>query len=145
MNCKTTILQTTILQVSEAILGGLDDHMGPIFETVCREWAGRYSTDKAMLDAQDIGSYWTRRHDVEVDLVAQDRGRTLAVGSCKWSTRADAHDFDRLLEQRAAIRGAGNAALYMFARGFHKSLIERAEAEGVRLVSADDLFDETYG
>ena len=54
--------------------------------------------------------------------------------------RTDTHDLDRLIELRGRIRGAGAAALYMFARDFHDSLTERAEHDGVRLVSADDLF-----
>jgi hypothetical protein len=27
------------------ILADIDNHMGPVFEQVCRDWAGRYSTD----------------------------------------------------------------------------------------------------
>jgi uncharacterized protein len=142
---RSRLQRGRVSEVCEGILADLDNHMGPVFEDVCREWAGHYSEDSAMLDAQDIGSYWTRTHDIEVDLVVQGRRRPVAVGSCKWSTHADAHDLDRLIEQRAAIRGGGNAALYIFARGFHKSLVERAKTEGVRLVSADELFGATTG
>jgi len=93
-----------------------------------------------LVEAQDIGAYWTRTHDVEVDLVARGRRGILAVGSCKWSSRADVHDLDRLIELRGRIRGAGAATLYMFARDFHHGLIERAKHDGVRLVSAAEQF-----
>jgi hypothetical protein len=131
--------------VCEAILADLDNHMGGVFEQVCRDWAGRYSTDPALAGAEDIGAYWTRTHDVEIDLVARDGKGIAAVGSCKWSSRADVHDLDRLIELRGRIRGAGTAALYVFARGFHKDLVERAERDRVRLVSAEELFTEPSG
>lgn len=127
-------------EVCEAILGDLDNHMGPIFEDVCRDWCGRHSTDPVLAEAQEIGAHWTRTHDVEVDIVARGHERILAVGSCKWSTRADTHDLDRLLELRESVRGGGRAALYVFARSFHRRLVERSAVEGVRLVSAEDLF-----
>ena len=137
---RSRLQRGRVEEVCEAILADLDNHMGPVFEDVCRDWAGSHSADPQLVGAEDIGAYWTRTHDVEVDLVARGRKGITAVGSCKWSTRADAHDLDRLIELRGMIRGAGNAALYVFARDFHKSLVERAEMDGVRLVSADELF-----
>ena len=127
-------------EVCEAILADIDNHMGPVFEQICRDWAGRYSSEEPLAEAQDIGAYWTRTHDVEVDLVARGRQGILAVGTCKWSSRADTHDLDRLIELRGRIRGAGAAALYVFARDFHPSLTERAGRADVRLVSAEELF-----
>lgn len=122
--------------------GSWAELLSSIFEQVCRDWAGRYSADPPLADAEEIGAYWTRTHDVEVDLIARDRKGVLAVGSCKWSERADSHDFDRLLELRGRIRGAGGAMPYVFARDFHPTLLRRAEREPVRLVSADELFSD---
>lgn len=132
-------------EVCEAILADIDNHMGGVFEQVCRDWAGRYSTDQPLAGAQDVGAYWTRTHDVELDLVARGRDGIVAVGSCKWSAQADAHDLTRLIELRGRIPGAGSAALYVFARDFHKSLVQRAERDRVRLVSAEELFGEPAG
>ena len=127
-------------EVCDSILADLDNHMGPVFEEVCRVWCGRYSSDPTLAGASEIGAYWTRTHDVEVDLLARKREQIVAIGSCKWSTKADRRDLERLIESRGRIRGAGNAALYLFARGFHKRLVEQAAAERVRLVSAAELF-----
>ena len=80
---------------------------------------------------------------MEVDLVARGPQGILAGGSCKWSSRADVHDLDRLIELRGRIRGAGAAALDVFARDFHHNLTERAERDGVRLVSAAEQFAGT--
>jgi AAA+ ATPase superfamily predicted ATPase len=137
---RSRLQRGRVEEVLDAILADLDNHMGPVFEQICRDWAGRYSADPPLAAAEEVGAYWTRTHDVEVDLVARARKGVLAVGSCKWSTRADTHDLDRLIELRGKIRGAGNAALYVFARDFHKNLTERAAVDGVRLVSAQELF-----
>jgi uncharacterized protein len=140
---RSRLQRGRVEEVCKTILADLDNHMGSVFEQVCREWAGRHSADAPLAGAEDIGSYWTRTHDVEVDLIARDRKGVLAVGSCKWSVRADTHDLDRLIELRGRIRGAGNATPYVFARDFHAALVERAEREGVRLVSADELFSDS--
>lgn len=137
---RSRLQRGRVEDVCETILADLDNHMGPVFEQVCLDWAGRYSTDLALADADEIGAYWTRTHDVEVDLIARHRKNVLAVGSCKWSTHADTHDLDRLIELRGKIRGAGSATSYLFARDFHSSLLNRAERERIRLVSADELF-----
>jgi AAA+ ATPase superfamily predicted ATPase len=139
---RSRLQRGRVEEVSATILSDLDNHMGSIFEQVCRDWAGRYSADPPLAGAEEIGAYWTRTHDVEVDLIARDRKGVLAVGSCKWSERADSHDFDRLLELRGRIRGAGSATPYVFARDFHPTLLRRAEREPVRLVSADELFSD---
>jgi uncharacterized protein len=140
---RSRLQRGRVEEVCKAILADLDNHMGSVFEHVCREWAGRYSADALLADAEDIGAYWTRTHDVEVDLIARDRNGVLAVGSCKWSARADTHDLDRLIELRGRIRGAGNATPYVFARDFHAALLQRAEHEDVRLVSADELLSDS--
>ena len=138
---RSRLQRGRVEEVCEAVLADLDNHMGTVFEEVCRHWAGRYSTDPPLAQAEDLGAYWTRTHDVEVDLLARGAKGILAVGSCKWSARADAHDLDRLIELRGKIPGAGNAALYVFARGFRRSLLERAQTDRVRLVSAEELYD----
>lgn len=139
---RSRLQQGRVEEVCEAILADIDNHMGPVFEQACRDWAARYSADPGLAEAQEIGASWTRTHDVEMDFLARGRRGILAVGSCKWSTRADTRDLDRLIDARGRIRGAGNAPLYLFARDFHKSLIERTRHEEMRLVSADELFGD---
>jgi AAA+ ATPase superfamily predicted ATPase len=142
---RSRLQRGRVQEVCDAILADIDNHMGAVFEQVCRDWAGRYSTDPCLAGAEQIGAYWTRTHDVEIDLLARDRKDITAVGSCKWSASAGTHDLNRLIELRRQVRGAHNAALYLFARGFHKSLHARAEREGVRLVAAAELFPSQPG
>ena len=140
---RSRLQRGRVEEVCEMILADLDNHMGFIFEQVCRDWAGRYSTDTALAGAEEIGAYWTRTHDVEVDLIACDRKGVSAVGSCKWSAQVNTHDLDRLIELRGRIRGAGNAMPYIFARDFDPLLLQRAEYERIRLVWADELFSDS--
>ncbi|MFT4034156.1 MAG: ATP-binding protein [Patulibacter sp.] len=128
--------------VRDEILAGLDDFMGLAFEQACRQWARRYAPHGTPLaSAQQIGSYWTRTHDIEIDVVAMTGQRFDALGSAKWSARADAHVLDRLRHQRDAIRNAGDSSLYIFARGFDGSLARQAEGSDVQLIRADDLYE----
>lgn len=128
-------------EVYHDIIAGLDDFMGDTFEDVCRQWAWRFAPPNSPYSsAQEIGSYWTRTHDVEVDVVAMHGKRYLALGSCKWSTSADEHDLRRLRDHRDAIKGAGAAPLQIFARGAHRSLRQAADAGEVTLILADQLY-----
>ena len=126
--------------VRSAILNDIDNHMGPIFEHVCRDWASTHAPTDRFPAAEQVGSCWTRTHDVEVDVVARSGRRLQALGSCKWG-KADTHDLDRLKDRRSKIAGAGRADLYVFARAFHPALVRRAGNEGVRLISADELYE----
>ncbi len=137
---RSMLQRGRVQETLQAILADLDNFMGPTFERVCREWASRYAHAPELAEAEEIGAYWTRTHDTEIDLAARTKERYTAVGSCKWSARADTHDLDRLLELRGAVRGAGDASLWLFARGFHSSLRRRAAKDGVNLISAEDLF-----
>lgn len=137
---RSRLQRGRVAEVRRRILADIDNHMGPIFEQVCRDWAGVYATADRFPPADEIGAYWTRTHDVEVDLVARTKSAYLAVGSCKWSKRADTHDLDRLRDARHTIRGAGAATMYVFARGFHPALVRQAKSEDVRLISTQDLF-----
>ncbi len=137
---RSMLQRGRVQETLQTILADLDDLMGPCFEQVCREWASRYARAPELAEATEIGSYWTRTHDIEIDLVARTKERYTAVGSCKWSAQSDTHDLDRLLELRETVRGAGEASVWLFARGFHPALRRRAARDGVQLVSAEELF-----
>lgn len=137
---RSRLQRGRVNEVAELITADLDNHMGGVFERVCRDWAARHSSAEEFSAANEIGAYWTRSHDVEIDVVARSRKRYLALGSCKWSARADTRVLDALEDARSKIRGAADASLFVFARGFHPALVKRAAEEGVKLVGADDLF-----
>ncbi len=82
---------------------------GRAVEPLVRESLARLLPDDALPAAPAIGAYWTRSHDVEIDLVGADREpvakQLLFVGSIKWleNSAFDSHDLAALQKHRAAI------------------------------------------
>lgn len=119
----------------------LSTFVGPIFEDCCREWLGRYSSLGG--DAIEVGSWWSRRSDVEVDVVTLTKKGYGVLGSCKWSTRQVGENvLDDLYHVRGVLgRPATRAALVLFSRaGFTQAVRTRAKDEGITLVEVADLF-----
>lgn len=60
----------------------LDDHMGGMFEWICRDYARRYLTEVLPTAAQEVGQIWAADYDIDV------AGRLLNgaafAGECKW-------------------------------------------------------------
>jgi AAA+ ATPase superfamily predicted ATPase len=129
-------------EVYEEIAADLDNVMGPAFEQCCRTWIERYASEALTGAPQQVGSWWSRRGDVEIDVVGVRRHRYVLVGSCKWRREPDADVLGELLEQQHALGPpARNAKLLIFGRErFTERLIERAAEENVQLLTAADLF-----
>jgi hypothetical protein len=119
-----------------------DNIMGPAFEQCCRAWVERYASEELTGAPQEVGSWWDRKGQVEIDVVGVRRHRYVIVGSVKWRRIAGVDVLDDLLEQQVALGpGARNAKLLIFAReGFTDDLQQRANDEGITLVTARDLF-----
>ncbi|MEV4166567.1 ATP-binding protein [Nonomuraea dietziae] len=81
---------------------------GRAVEPVIRESLTRLLPDDRFPDVMEVGSYWTRSNDVEIDLVGADRApvakRLSFIGSIKWleSRPFDNHDLAAL----ARVQGA---------------------------------------
>ena len=98
----------------------------------------RASVERLVLDDPDlagtgvIGGYWTRSNTVEVDLVGVDRwpnARNVTLtGSVKWREQSpfNRRDLAGLIEHRAAVPGAADAALIGVSRvGFETDGLDR--------------------
>jgi AAA+ ATPase superfamily predicted ATPase len=112
-----------------------------VFEDVCREWIGRYSELGA--DADDVGSWWSRRSYSEIDVVALNRRGYSVLGSCKWRSKpVGPAVLDDLHAARSSLGPkAAQARLAIFSKsGFKPELSLRAEHEGVVLVEVAALF-----
>jgi AAA+ ATPase superfamily predicted ATPase len=129
-----------VKEVLRLVERDMDSFMGLAFEDCCREWAGRHAGDDLPASRQ-VGGWWSRDGQVEVDLVGASRGRYDLLGSCKWDRKAPAAALSRLLEQQAALDRAGSARLAMFARGFSAELRRRATEESVELIGIERLFE----
>lgn len=139
---RSRLERELVEEVLVEIESDLDTYMGPIFEDVCRTWLGRYS--QLGSDSTGVGSWWSRRSDADVDVVAIRDDDYRVLGSCKWTHRPGARMLDQLYEHRALLGArAAQARLVLFARdGFPQELRKRGEAEDISLVSATDLFAE---
>lgn len=117
----------------------LDVYMGQAYEDICREWVGRFAGD-TLPASQQLGSWWSRDGQTEIDIVGISRGRYDLLASCKWARSAPLSALTQLLKQRDSLPRAGRADLAIFARGFSQALRRRADEEGVALIGLDRLF-----
>ena len=141
---RSRLARGRIKEVASEIRSDLPTFVGPIFEDCCRTWIGRYS--QLGQNALEVGSWWSRKHDVEIDLMTIDKKGYALLGSCKWWTKqAGVNVLDDLHRARALLGPkAAQAQLALFARsGFTDALRERATAENVALVGVADLFTPT--
>lgn len=82
-------------------------------EPVLRESIDRLAPEQRLGTDGVVGGYWTRKNDVEIDVVIGDRGpvakRIQAVGSIKWLENSpfDGHDLAALARHRDQLPGAG--------------------------------------
>lgn len=138
---RSRLARGRIAEVAREIRSDLPTFVGRVFEECCREWVARYSPLGS--EALAVGAWWSRKHDVEVDVVAVHRRGYGLLGSCTWSTRPIGTGvLDQLYEARAALGPkAAQAKLAIFFRGgVSPALAQRASREGVLLVGVADLF-----
>ncbi|MFI6262239.1 ATP-binding protein [Micromonospora sp. NPDC051006] len=112
---------------------------GRAIEPVVREALRRLSPGRLPDGTAEVGGYWTRTNDPEIDLVGADRGpvakRITFVGSIKWLENRpfDAHDLGRLLQHRSRLPGGDDDVVPI--------AVSRAglATDGVQGLSPEDL------
>lgn len=129
-----------VKEVLAVVERDLDTFMGLAFEDCCREWLGRHASAERFGAPRQLGSWWSRDGQVEVDVAGASRGRYELLGSCKWDRSAGTEVLEQLLGHRDELPKAAAARLAIFARGFKPQLRRRAAEEGVALVDVEELF-----
>jgi uncharacterized protein len=95
----------------ERIREGWSAYRGRAVEPLVRESIFRMLPDERFGDTQYVGGYWTRKGDVEVDLVGTEvklrPERIASVGSIKWREGApfDGRDLGHIAAQRDEVPG----------------------------------------
>jgi AAA+ ATPase superfamily predicted ATPase len=90
---------------------GWSAYRGRAVEPLVRESIFRMLPDERFGEAQYVGGYWTRKGDVEVDLVGAEKKacprRVAFVGSIKWRERTPfgGRDLGRIAAQRDEVPG----------------------------------------
>lgn len=114
------------------IMGSWHEYRGKAIEPVVREAIARLLPSERFGDARYVGSYWTRRGDVEVDLVGAEEGvrpaRIDFVGSIKWRERSPLNDRDvkALRDHAARVPGSdpGTLLIGVSRAGFRGSALD---------------------
>lgn len=129
-------------EVYDEIAADLDNLMGLAYEQCCRTWARLYADEQRTGAPHEVGSWWSRKGDVEIDIVGIRQHRHTVLGAVKWRKTVNSDVLGILLHQQAALGPpARRANLLVFAReGFTERMRERAAEESVELVTAAELF-----
>ncbi|HLY66334.1 MAG TPA: ATP-binding protein [Chloroflexota bacterium] len=137
----------------------LNDYMGPLFETICRQGYLRfYQAWQLPLPVGEIGRWEgldRQRQSVELDFVARVEGNRMLTGEIKWRTQAmAAREHYGVLDKlsRLAQSGHGWAAdalspnrsagyIHFCAGGFGSDLLALAQSDSrIHLISLQELF-----
>ncbi len=103
--------------VLQRIREGWNAYRGRAVEPLVRDSIVRLLPDERFGDANYVGGYWTRKGDVEVDLVGADRPENAKqvdfVGSIKWRETSpfDGRDLGHLAAHRMDVPGATGETL----------------------------------
>lgn len=124
----------------------LTDYMGwRVFEDICRSWV-RTRGDRLPWpgNVEDVGRWWRRDGQLEIDVVARLDNKRYAFGSCKWNSKpmdgGDLTDLMRAVDQLPEEKWRRDAHYMLFSlSGFDGALEDRAKEQGVLLVSGEDL------
>ena len=104
--------------VDRMILPRIDDHMGAIWEEMCRDFVRRRAAQGALpVPVSSVGRWWNRDNSVEVDIVGLDGRKVVLAGAVKWSRTAGRAELRRLQEAVEALPDrAAHVQLVLFAR-----------------------------
>ncbi|HEX2207837.1 MAG TPA: ATP-binding protein [Longimicrobium sp.] len=126
----------------DVVVTDLDDHMGSIFEGICRDFVRH--TDRLPFRPLRVGEWWDSTSRNQVDVIATGAAGELLAGECKWG-RATASDLATVRTRAHAVAAEvpriTKVHLALFtARGEADEEVQReAEAGTVLLFSAEDL------
>lgn len=96
-------------EVLGEVLADFDNLMGRTFEECCRAWVGRHAP-RTRWAPEQIGSWWSRDGQVEIDVVGVRRHRCVLLGSCKWRRDGRYRRARRPLRSARGARGKGRAS-----------------------------------
>ena len=144
---QSLIERGLIAGVALRIAERLPEHMGPVFERICRDWIWRrLVAGQLPFAVTDIGRWWGNdpqaKSEAEIDIVAIDEAETVLVGECKWQSAPTDAGVLAKLDGRAHLAGARpETPRCLFSRsGFAPSCIELAAQMGnARLMTFEDL------
>lgn len=131
----------------QAVWDSLSDHMGLVFEDMCKCYLMRYA-ENLPVPITDIGQWWgtdTKLHtEVQIDIVASTTdAETYYIGSCKYKNEAVGMHELQILQRYAQVFGKGKKYIYyIFSKGGFTQELQEQEKDGkVKLISLDMLYE----
>jgi hypothetical protein len=122
----------------------IDSHLDHEFEKVCRNYF------VSQIPCVEIGRWWGRigDEDMDIDIVAiATNGKTdcSVFAECKFSKwETEKNVLDKLKYRSEYAKGLMNRRYVLFSKsGFDRSLMETAEADGITLVTVEQMYDDT--
>ena len=136
-------------EVSKEIMNDISNHMGDIFEEICKEYIIRLAKQKKLpFIPFHLGKWWGTNPIIkaqdDVDLLAIDRfGKKAIFIECKFTSKPMPYDeYEDLLTATKAFTNIEEKHLWFISKsGYTKSVIEQAKKDGARLLTIDDLFN----
>jgi uncharacterized protein len=126
------------LLVDEHILPELDGHLGFIFEEIARGYAHRLIARRE-LRGTDVGSWWSRDGNHEIDIVGTLRDRPSFIGSVKWRVRPIDRSVLKNLEEHARALGVDESIPWLLVGrgGVDMKILSEPHLRGV---SIEDIY-----
>jgi AAA+ ATPase superfamily predicted ATPase len=139
---------------SDVVAPALDHFISkPTFEEVCRAWVLDQVEAGSLPMADRVGAWWgpvpapapgqpRRQSEAELEIVAATGNRVVLAGEAKWTRDPMGFGvFNHLRDVMRHVSGADEETqLILFARALEPRLEAHAADEGVRLVTAEDLY-----
>ncbi len=124
----------------------LPDYMGRfVLEEVAQQYFARFAGRLGLPMITAMGRWWSRRHDIEIDLVVALLDGSYLFAEMKWATSPmrlhELFDLERKVaaQPNTIWKAAPRFALFS-AGGFEARLVSAAEQHGVLLTGAEELF-----
>ncbi len=124
---------------------GINEYMGPIFESVCRDFVGRSKHPRLPFHPVRVGEWWSDDPSEQIDVVALGPEGQVLLAECKWGS-VTVDDVDKLNQRRDAVlkelKGVTQVHVAVFAGNAirDRRLKSRVSNGDVLHFSLEDLF-----
>ena len=122
------------------------EYMGLVFEQICRQYLLNYA-ENLPVELTAVGQWWgsdaKNRKEIQIDIVGTTTSpNEYLMGSCKYRNMVIGVDeLERLKEYSRVFRSNGKMHYILFSKsGFTAALVDKAEKEGVMLVTLNELY-----
>jgi hypothetical protein len=123
--------------------------MGPVFETMCAEYAGKANlANRLPFKVRQLGRWWgtnpETRSEEEIDLVGiNDKESKALFCECKFRSQLfDLQTLNALLEKAGRWPNYRNKYFMLFSKsGFAREVLSTAKENNIQLVSLKEMYE----